>query len=65
MTEIRSWMKSYAEKAEELFPGRILDAGQCPDKEFARLSNELLTWASEWIQGRAFSKSPEKEEGLS
>lgn len=44
---------------------RILDAGQCPDKEFARLSNELLTWASEWIQGRTFCLSPEKEEGLS
>ena len=44
---------------------RILNAGQCPDKEFARLSNELLAWASEWIQGRTFSLSPEKEEGLS
>lgn len=40
-----------------------LDAGSCPGEEFTRLSDELLIWASEWIQGRAVSK-PGEEEGV-
>ena len=42
----------------------ILDEGSCPDEEFAGLSDELLAWASEWIQSRRFSMCPEKGEGL-
>ena len=40
----------------------ILDEGSCPDEEFAGLSDELLAWASEWIQSRRFSMCPEKGE---
>ena len=43
---------------------QILDEGSCPDEEFAGLSDELLAWASEWIQSRRFSMCPEKGEGL-
>lgn len=43
---------------------QILDEGSCPDEEFAGLSDELLAWASEWIQSRRFSMCPEKGEEL-
>ena len=43
---------------------QILDEGSCPDEEFAGLSDELLAWASEWIQSRRFSMCLEKGEEL-
>ena len=43
---------------------QILDERSCPDEEFAGLSDELLAWASEWIQSRRFSMCLEKGEEL-